>query len=126
MSGNYWGRNNPFEPENDEANYRAWTSCQQGHCAAFELIPTNASGEPDRAIPYLQPITTEHYAESGQLCLMCHGTGMMIFFEGRGLDELDNQLAERRVKSIHVFDPAVHAPPENDAMVVTKITVENS
>ena len=122
MSDSFW----EHFGDRDDGKYRAWRTVQQGSVASFQLVPAKGSGQPDRRIPYLQPISTEHYAESGQLCLMCHGTGMMIFFEGRGLDELDNQLAERRVKSIHVFDPAVHAPPENDAMVVTKITVENS
>ena len=123
MSGNYWGRNNPFEPEIDEADYRAWTSCQQGACAAFELIPTNASGEPDRSIPYLQPITTEYDRHSGQLAILCYGTACSVFLQRRGLKALGKAINERGCEAIRVFDPEVHRPVDNEQPVITSMEV---
>lgn len=115
-----------FGETHDDGSYRAWRTVQQGAVSSFKLVPATGAAEPVRHIPYLQPITIEHHPETGQLCLMCHSTGMTVFLEGRGLDDLADQIAEKRVKSIHVFDPATHAPPENDAAVVTQITVEKS
>ncbi len=121
MSADYFG----FGKE-DDGSYRAWRTVQQGSVSSFKIVPAKGAAEPVRHIPYLQPITIELHSESGQLCLMCHSTSMTVFLEGRGLDELADQIAEKRVKSIHVFDPATHASPENDAAVVTKISVEKS
>ena len=51
---------------------------------------------------------------------------MTVFLEGRGLQELADQISERRVKSIHVFDPMKNEQPDNETAVVTTITMEQS
>ncbi|MBN9890570.1 hypothetical protein, partial [Salipiger abyssi] len=92
----------------------------------LKLVPALATGEPVRQIPYLQPITIEHHRETDQLCLLCHSTGMMVFLEGRGLEELADLIAEKRVKAIFMFDAALWPQPDNEAAVVSKISVEQS
>jgi hypothetical protein len=47
-----------------------------------------------------------------------------IFIEGRGLAELANQIAEKRVKSVHVFDTRKYQPLGNEVAVVIGITIE--
>ena len=110
----------------DDGSYRAWLTCQQGDTSNLKLVPTSHTGEATRYIPYLQPITIEYSPDTGLLCLICHGTAMMVFLEGRGLEELADLIAERRVKSIHVFDATTHPAPDNQAAVITKVTVEQS
>jgi hypothetical protein len=112
--------------QDDETTYQPWRTCQQGATMYFKLVPPEDSDEPERHIPYLQPITIEYHRDTGQLCLLCHSTGMKIFIEGRGLAELANQIAEKRVKSVHVFDEDKYQPLGNDAAVVTGIGVEKS
>ena len=90
----------------------------------FKLVPPEDSDEPERHIPYLQPITIEYHRKTGQLCLLCHSTGMTVFLDGRGLAELAKQIAEKRVKSVHVFNPQKHDQKGNAEMVVTKISIE--
>ncbi len=119
MSGDYFRLGT-----DDDGTYRPWRTCQQGSTMYLKLVPTKGSGEKTWYIPYLQAISIELSEDKTQLCLLCHSTDMAIFIEGRGLDDLAQQISEKRVKSIHVFDPATHAPPDNDAAVVTKITVE--
>ena len=110
-----------------DGSYRAWVTCAQGKSASFKIVPATGSGTPIRTIPYLQTITTEFYPDSGQLCLICHGTAMVIFIEGRGLEELADLIAEKRVREIHVYDPAKYpASPDNQQPVITSITVEQS
>ena len=112
--------------DQDDDEYRAWRTCQQGATMYFKLVPLAGSGQPVRHIPYLQAITIEHHPESDQLCLLCHGTGMTVFIEGRGLAELANQIAEKRVKSIHVLDETAHRLSDNSEAIVTEIKVEQS
>lgn len=111
----------------DDGSYRAWLTCQQGDTSNLKLVPASQTGETTRYIPYLQPITIEYSPDTGLLCLICHGTAMMVFLEGRGLEQLADLIGEKRARSIHVYDPAKYAqPPDNQAAVVTKITVEQS
>lgn len=124
MSARY--RNNPFATDIDEADYRAWSSCQQGDCAAFELVPTTASGEPDRSIPYLQPITTEYDRHTGQLAILCYGTACSIFLQGRGLKNLGRAINERRCETIRVFDPEVHRPADNEQPLIATMEVRHA
>lgn len=90
----------------------------------LRLIPIKGSGEPIRFIPYLQSISVELTTDCDQLAVMCHVTDMLIFIEGRGLGELAAQISNKRVKSIHVFDPAAYPEADDTKPVVTKITVE--
>jgi hypothetical protein len=68
--------------DQDDDEYRAWRTCQQGATMYLKLVPLAESGQPVRHIPYLQAITIEHHPETDQLCLLCHGTGMTVFIEG--------------------------------------------
>jgi hypothetical protein len=126
MSGSFkdhFGLNDQYE---DETTYQPWRTCQQGATMYFKLVPPEDSDEPERHIPYLQPITIEYHGKTGQLCLLCHSIGMKIFIEGRGLAELANQIAEKRVKSVHVFDAGKYQPLGNDAAIVTHMIFEKS
>lgn len=109
----------------DDGSYRAWRTCQQGSVMNFKIVPAHDTGQPVRQIPYLQPITIEHHRDTDQLCLLCHSTGMSVFLEGRGLEELADLIAEKRVKVITMFDQTKWPEPENDAAVVKRIAVEN-
>ncbi len=110
----------------EDGSYRAWLTCQQGEVANLKLIPLPRSGQTVRYVPYLQPMTIEYSPDTGLLCFICHSTGETVFLEGRGLEELADLLAERRVKSIHVFDAAAHPQPDNQTAVITQITIEQS
>lgn len=110
----------------DDGSYRAWLTCQQGDSATLKIIPIAGKGQPVRYIPYLQPMSVEYSPDTGLLCFICHSTSETVFLEGRGLEELAELIAERRVKSIHVFDAAKSPVPDNQAAVVTKITIEQS
>ena len=112
--------------DQEDGSYHAWRTCQQGNVINFKLIPALSAGEPVRQIPYLQPITIEHHRDTDQLCLICHTTGMTIFLEGRGLEELGDLIAEKRIKTVYMFDPALHPQPDNNQPVVAKITVEDT
>ena len=128
MSGSfrehYARMGNPFAE--DDGSYKPWEKCQQGSVMNLKLVPATSTGEPVRQIPYLQPITIEHHRETDQLCLLCHGTGMTLFLEGRGLEALADLIAEKRVKTITMFDPNIWPQPDNETATVTKITVEQS
>jgi len=112
------------QDDQDDGSYQAWRTCQQGHVINFKIVPTFSTGEPVRQIPYLQPITIEHHRDTDQLCLLCHSTGMTVFLEGRGLEGLGDLIAEKRIKAVYMFDPNLHPQPNNDAAVITNITVE--
>ena len=126
MSGSFKDVFGGHFDQEDETTYQPWRTCQQGATMYFKLVPPEDSDEPERHIPYLQPITIEYHRQTGQLCLLCHSTGMKIFIEGRGLAELANQIAEKRVKSVHVFDAGKYYQPNNDTAVVTEIRVDES
>ena len=108
----------------DDGSYRAWLTCQQGEAASLKLVPIHGQGQPVRYIPYLQPMTIEYSPDTGLLCFICHSTRETVFLEGRGLEELADLIAERRVKSVHVFNAATQPAPDNQAAVITNITVE--
>ena len=116
----------PFGEEKQEGIYRAWIDCQQGEAANLKLVPASGGTDPVRQIPYLQPITIEHHPQTGQLCLLCHSTGMTVFIEGQGLDYLADLIAEKRVRSIHVYDSETHQHEHNRNVMVHNITVEQS
>lgn len=120
----FWDHYDGMRETQDDGSYRAWRTCQQGSVMNFKLVPARSTGEPVRQIPYLQPITIEHHRETDQLCLLCHSTGMTVFLEGRGLDDLADLIAEKRIKVITMFDPAQWPKPDNEAPIVTKITAE--
>ncbi len=110
----------------DDGSYRAWRTCQQGGVSHFKIVPAAKSGAPVRLVPYLQPITIELHAESNQLALLCHSTGMVIFIEGTGLEGLADQISERRVRSIHAYDYDKPANWQESEPYISNITVEQS
>ena len=110
-----------------DGSYRAWVTCAKGTAPSFKIVPAISSGMPTRGIPYLQAITTEFYPQSEQLCLICHGTAMLIFIEGRGLEKLADLIGERCIHTISVYDPEKHTSlPDSQQPVITNITVEQS
>lgn len=113
-----------LDTDEDDGTYRAWKYGQQGSVSNLKLVPATATGDPVRHIPYLQAITVEYHRDTEQLCLLCHSTGMAVFMEGHGLEELADLIGEKRVSAVYMFDQMKHPQPDNDKPVVTKITVE--
>ena len=121
-----FGGYNPFEKDRDDGTYKPWVLCQQSDVMNFKLVPAAHTGDPTTHVPYLQPITIEYHPMTGQLCLQCHGTGMLIFIEGRKLEELGDLIGGKQIKSIRMFDQSKYPPPENDKPVVTNIRIEKT
>ena len=112
--------------EIDAGAYKPWRSGNTGYAANFLLEPSEASGEPNRYIPYLQPISIEISPDGRSMAVLCASTGHRVFIEGTNLDDLARDLSERRIKSIHQFDAAKHGNQTSDIGMVTNITVEQS
>ena len=127
MSGSFldrYGATDPFDSE-DDGTYLPWVTCQQGAVINLKIVPAQSTGEPVRHIPYLQPITIEHHRATDQLCLLCHSTGMTISIEGRGLEELSDLIAEKRIKVITVFDPAIYPQSGNEESIISSVSFES-
>ena len=115
------------EPTEDDGTYYAWQTMREydgNRPGKLLLVP--AGGAERWRIPYLQTIVQRYDPQGEQLCLMFPSSDMTVFIEGRGLAELDQLIEERKVRSVHVFDEAVHQPVGNDAPIVTGIRVEQS
>ena len=111
----------------DDSVYKAWQEGRYGEpVPKLLLVPAMAAGAETWRIPYLQTIVQRYDRQSGQLCLMMPSSELMVFIEGRGLDQLDELLDNRRIRSIHMFDETIHRPIGNDVPVVTNISVEQS
>jgi hypothetical protein len=98
--------------------------CQQGDAQYLKLVPARTSSAYVWRVPYLQPLTIRHDLATGQLCILCHSTATMIVLEGRGLDQLADLIAEKRVKAVHQFDPDIYPPAENEKPVITGMLIE--
>lgn len=112
----------------DDGSYQPWvavSSHSDEMPAKLLLVPARHASPKTYRIPYLQIMLHEFNRETGQLCLMFPGSGRTVFIEGRGLEQLDELIDKRQVKSIHMFDPDIHSPVGNGGPIVTKITVEN-
>ena len=92
----------------------------------FKLVPAKGAEESTWFVPYLQAISIELNDDASTLCLLCHSTGMTIFIEGTELEDLAQQISEKRAKSVHVFALSVHTHAEGEKATVTKITVQKS
>jgi len=114
--------------DTDENAYQPWvtSSYKSGKPDKLLLVPARHVSPETWRIPYLQVILQKLNRDTGQLCLMFPTSGMKVFIEGRGLEQLDELIELRSVKSVHMFDEAIHHPVGNDAAIVTKITVEQS
>jgi len=117
------------DEDTDDGTYRPWVTVSahsDDKPAKLLLVPAHHVSSKTLRIPYLQLIIHELDRDTGQLCLMFPSSGMKVFLEGRGLEELDELIDTRRVKSVHMFDEAIHHWTGNDVAVVTNITVEKS
>ena len=127
MSGSfkdfYSRNNNPFGDEED-GTYRPWEMCQQGDAQYLKLVPARTSSAYVWRVPYLQPLTIRHDLATGQLCILCYSTATMIVLEGRGLDQLADLIAEKRIKTVHQFDPDIYPPAENEKPIITSMLIE--
>lgn len=110
----------------DESIYQAWYLASHGKPTHLELVPAGAEDPEVWRISTLQTINHKYNRQTGELCLMLPTSDMMIFLEGRGLYELGELISDRRVSSIRAFDPTIHQPIGNDAVVITAIRVEQS
>ena len=124
----HFGQGEPLDQEHHtdaESVYRAWKEFRKGEVAhKLLLVPSGASQAETWRIPYLQTIIQRYDRQNGQLCLMFPSSELTVFIRGRGLQPLDELIDSRKVKSIHMFDEAVHQPIGNDVPVVTEIIIE--
>ena len=127
MSGSfrefYSRARNPFMDE-DDGSYRPWDGCQQGDAIHLKFVPARSASRYIWQVPYLQPMTIRFDQETDQLCLLCHSTGMTVTLEGRGLEQLGDLIAEKRVRTVYQFDPGLWPEPSNEMPVITKISME--
>lgn len=113
------------DDDTDDGTYRPWVTVAYNNPPnKLLLVPARQVSAKTWRIPYLQVMVQEFDRETGQLCLMFPVSGMTVFLEGRGLEELDDLIERRSVKSVHMFDEALYQPVGNDAAIVTQITVE--
>lgn len=126
MSDDFRSKFDLIDQDEDESVYRAWRTCQQGSTMYFKLVPAKGAEESTWFVPYLQAISIELNGDASTLCLLCHSTGMTIFIKGTELEDLAQQISEKRAKSVHVFDPATHTKSDDYTATVTKITVDKS
>lgn len=129
MSDKAWiartGGTDPFTQEApDDGTYKPWRTSSQGWVRDLKLVPPAASVEPVRFVPYLQAITLEWHQRTGQLCMICHSSGELVFIEGRNLDGLAELVSDKRVKSLHVHDAKEHGPIAPDAPVIMALRYE--
>jgi hypothetical protein len=112
----------PFSDNDESTGYRAWRAAKGG-VRDLKFVPAPSSGELVRFEPYLQAISLELNADATALCMMCHTSGQIIFIEGRGLDDLADQISARRAGSVHVWsEDAGTAPP----VVVTSLRFDKT
>ena len=134
MSGEFWKHHARMRGDlsendtEDESIYQAWRvgGLRGETVTKLLLVPAHAANPEIWRIPYLQTILQRYDRQGGQLCLMFPSSDLMVFFEGRGLDQLDQLLDSRRVRSIHMFDPDFHHPVSDDLPIITKISIQQS
>ena len=125
----YFGEGGHLEQgrKEDESVYRAWREVISAKGSQkLLLVPSEASQAETWRIPYMQTIIQRYDRLNGQLCLMLPSSELTVFIRGRGLQPLDELIDSRKVKSIHMFDDAVHQPIGNDVPVVTDIVIEQT
>lgn len=120
----YRRASNPFSDGADDGSYRPWDACQQGDAINLKFVPARAASRYVWQVPYLQPMTIRYDQETDQLCLLCHSTSMTVTLEGRGLEQLADLIAEKRIKAVYQFDADEYPQPANDMPVITGMNVE--
>lgn len=131
MSDEFWrhygnssgGFLNQGETE-DEQVYQPWRTGNKPPKLWLHGAPV---GQSQRwRLPYLQTILQRYDEATGQLCLMYPSSRTIVFMEGWGLDELDDLIEDRRVRSVHMFDPEYHYPIGNDVPIISNIIVQTA
>ena len=112
------------DEQTDDGTYYAWRTANQPKL--LDIVPAMSVSSETWQIATLQLINQRYDRRSGQLCLMVPMSGIVVFLEGRGLKELGQKIADRAVKSIHMFDPEIHHPVSDDGPIITNIIVELS
>jgi len=120
---NDWTTRTSGSPFIEEGVYQPWQSGSKGLVRDFRVIPSKGSDQPIWYIPYLQNIGIRLEPDYSRLCLICHGTGQLVLIEGRGLDDLADQISAKRVQSLHVWDGTHTNQPDK---IITAIKVENT
>ena len=121
-----WG--DPVNQQVEDYIYRAWIAESQ-HTQGpvpFSCKIITAGDAEDWNIPYMQNIFTRHDPQSGQVGLLCPSAGINVFIDGTGLDLLGDLVAQKKVHSIHQFDPTRYHPPGENEPVITGVKVEQS
>lgn len=112
-----FGRNEP-EPE----GYQAFRACAPGEVMSVELVP----GDPTRPgfeIGFFQNWTVR-FLEDREIAILCPAASLIVFIEGRNLNDLRRRLRERRIAGIYEHNPATHGKIDPNAAIVTSIKVE--
>lgn len=104
--------------------YRAFKPCAPGTVSTLDLVPSSPS-KPGYEISYYQSWTVR-YLGSELIAILCTGAGLIVFIEGKNLNELRDRLRERRISAIHEYDAATHGTLDTKAPVVTALRVEMS
>ena len=122
-----WGARMGMKPlgqTDADDGYKPWVTGKAGFARDLKFVPAQGSGELIRFEPYVQAITLELNDAATQLGLMCHTTGQIIFIEGRGLDELAEQISAKRANSVHVWSDADGEAPQG--AIVTAVRFRQS
>ena len=108
---------NPFGE--DTAGYEPWKLRTKSDVRDIRFVPAGGPDQRIRMLSYIQIIDQELHGDATQLALQFRTSGVVVFIEGKGLDGLSEQISEKRVQSVHVYDPETDGPePET---VVTKL-----
>lgn len=130
MSGDYghskqWQEFFGPRPDSDPSEgYRAFKPCGPGAVSTLDLVPSSPH-KPGYEISYFQSWTVR-YLGSEMVAILCPGAGLIVFIEGRNLDDLRDRMRERRIAAIYEYDAATHGQIDPKAPVVTTLRVEMS
>lgn len=110
-----FGKKRGLLSDNDtnDGTYEPWVTDKHRSAEAptkLGLVPALHVSPEVWRIPYLQVMLQCFNRDTGLLRLMFPGSGVTVLIEGTGLEKLDDLIEERKVRSIHMFDPAIHRP----------------
>jgi hypothetical protein len=104
--------------------YRAFKPCGPGAVSTLDLVPSSPL-KPGYEISYFQSWTVR-YLGSELIAILCPSAGLIVFVEGRNLDDLRDRMRERRIAAIYEYDAVTHGQIDPKAPVVTTLRVEMS
>lgn len=108
------------EPAQD--GYQAFRACAPGEVMSIDLVPANPDTH-GHEIGYFQNWTIR-YQGSRSVAILLPASDMIVFIEGRNLNDLRKRLRERRIAAIYEYNPHTHGELPATATVVTSIHVE--